>query len=116
MLKYELAHITGQRIRKLRKERRMTQKELAIIMRVSRTVVANWEAQTRLPTTEQYCQLASLFNVTSEYLTGRDWYRESETNTDNIEININKLNTSGKMVLLKVYQSLLSDHAFTDNT
>ncbi len=113
MLKYELAHVTGPIIRKLRKEKRMTQGELAVLMNVSRSVVANWESQMRAPTTEQFCQLASIFNVTADYLVGRVWDKNVDDLSEEPEIDITKLNRSGKIVMKKVYEMLISDKTFT---
>ncbi len=116
MLKYQLAHVSGPIIKKLRKEKRMTQTELAILMNVSRSVVANWESQMRAPTTDQFCRLAGIFNVTADYLVGRGWDKDADGMSDDIDIDISKLNRSGKLVIRKVYETLITDKTFTKNS
>ncbi|MDY3928662.1 MAG: helix-turn-helix transcriptional regulator [Clostridia bacterium] len=115
MLKYELAHASGPIIKSLRKERRMTQQDLSVLMNVSRSVVANWEAKMRAPTTEQFCKLAGIFNVTTDFLIGRDQNQRLINAQENI-IDINKLNSTGKSLMLKIYKLLMSDDNFTENS
>ena len=62
--------ITSERIKDLRIEHRYTQKSLADVLRISRTVVSDWESGNKLPSVAQYCELALQFGVDIEYLVG----------------------------------------------
>jgi len=62
----------GQRISELRKKRNMKQSDLAERLRVSTSTIAMWETGKRDPDTEKLNELASIFNVTTDYLLGRN--------------------------------------------
>ena len=62
----------GERISSLRKERNITQAELARIMDVSRQAVSKWENGQTSPDTVKLIQLADILDTQVEYLaTGR---------------------------------------------
>ena len=62
----------GERITTLRKERNISQAELARIMDVSRQAVSKWENDQTAPDTIKLIQLADVLNTQVEYLaTGR---------------------------------------------
>lgn len=61
--------ITGQRIAELRTENGMTQVDLATRIGVSRTTVSGYEL-TKEPDFDKLCDIAKLFNVTTDYLLG----------------------------------------------
>ena len=58
----------GQNIRKLRKERGMTQEELAAKLNISAQAVSKWEMETCSPDVSQIVPLAALFGVWSSIL------------------------------------------------
>ena len=58
----------GERITTLRKEKNISQSELAKRMDVSRQAVSKWEQGTSTPDTERLIQLAEIFNTEVEYL------------------------------------------------
>lgn len=60
------------RIRSLRIENSMTQKELSDRLKVSEVSVRNWEAGTKTPSTSAILALAKTFNVTTDYLLGNN--------------------------------------------
>ncbi len=60
----------GQIIRKLRKERNMTQEELAEQLGVTFQAVSKWENDTGLPDISQVVPLATVFNVSTDTLFG----------------------------------------------
>lgn len=62
----------GERLKILRAEKRITQKELAAVLRVPRDTVANWEINRGTPNIETISELADHFGVTTDYLLGRD--------------------------------------------
>ncbi len=62
----------GERIAQLRKERNMSQGDLAKAMNVSRQAVSKWENDLTSPDTIKLIQLADVLNTEVEYLaTGR---------------------------------------------
>jgi MerR family transcriptional regulator, light-induced transcriptional regulator len=61
----------SQRIKELRKAKGYTQKELADLLSLAQTSVANYENGTRFPDTEKLQKLADIFEVTLDYLVGR---------------------------------------------
>lgn len=60
--------MTGERIRKLRKEAGMTQRQLAQVLGVSPAAVGNYEQGTRIPGYDILNALARCFHVSAEYL------------------------------------------------
>ena len=112
MYKHDMARITGPLIKTLRKQRNMTQNELAYIMDIDRTTVANWERTQRAPTAQQYCELAAIFDVSIEYLIGKEKKKEHRYNSCN-EVQFERLNELGKKVLTDMYNVLIKNDLFT---
>ena len=54
-----------------RKERQMTQEELAQAMGVDRTTVTKWESQESFPRAEMLMKLAMFFNCTVDEILGK---------------------------------------------
>lgn len=61
----------GQRIRDLRKQKKMSQSELAKIIGVTQTTIIAWETGKAEPSSSAVANLADYFNVTTDYLLGR---------------------------------------------
>ena len=62
----------GERIRLLRKERKLTQRQLAEKLCVDCSSVTKWETQKANPDFEKQKMLADIFNVSVDYLLGRE--------------------------------------------
>lgn len=60
------------RIRQARKERGMSQKQVALELGVKGPSVSNWESGKTTPTKENYIAMSSLFHVSVDYLMGVD--------------------------------------------
>lgn len=60
------------RLRALRKEKKLTQGEIAEILEVARTTYANYEQGTREPDNKNLNKIADYFGVSVDYLLGRD--------------------------------------------
>lgn len=58
----------GDRLRELRSEINLEQKELAKILNVHKGTVSNWENDKRSPDKEMISKIASYFDVTTDYL------------------------------------------------
>lgn len=59
------------RLRKLREEKDITQKELATILGIGSTAVNGYEMGINTPTFDRLIKLADYFNVSIDYLCGR---------------------------------------------
>lgn len=60
------------KLKQLREAKNISQKQLASILLVSQSTVGNWEAGTREPSFEMVEALADFFNVSIDYLLGRE--------------------------------------------
>ncbi|MDY4191508.1 MAG: helix-turn-helix transcriptional regulator [Oscillospiraceae bacterium] len=60
----------GERIKALRKERGMTQEELAERLSVTRQTVSKWEQGTTQPDLDRVLELGRLFGVSTDHLLG----------------------------------------------
>ena len=67
----------GEKIQKHRKEKRMSQEDLAALLGVSRQAVSKWELNDTIPDTENVIQLGRILGVSLDYLQMciRDRYR-----------------------------------------
>lgn len=61
----------GQRIKKLREEKDMTQQNLADILGVSQQAVAKWESGKAEPDSMTMVRISNIFEVSLDYLLGR---------------------------------------------
>ena len=61
----------GQIIRRLRKEKNLTQEELAIQLNVTNQAVSKWENDSGLPDISQVVPLSVVFGVSTDVLFGR---------------------------------------------
>lgn len=63
--------IFTERLKELRREKRLTQKDVAIALRLPVTTYANYEQGTRLPPLDVLVLICDLFDVPTDYLLGR---------------------------------------------
>lgn len=68
----------GEKIRNLRNEKRMSQTELSKILHVSQQTVTKWETGKAEPSSSAVANIANYFNVSADYLLGRETNSESE--------------------------------------
>lgn len=69
----------SQVIKKLRKEKGLTQQELADVVGITATGVSYWESGNAIPNTETLKKLANYFGVTVNYLLGiKDNFEEED--------------------------------------
>ena len=59
-------------LKQARRKRTLTQKEVADKIGVGQSTYKNYECGLREPNNELLCKIANLFNVTTDYLLGRD--------------------------------------------
>ena len=61
----------GERIKQLRKEKGMTQTDLAMTLNVTKGTVSTWETNSRVPGFETLNALSDLFERRLDYIMGR---------------------------------------------
>lgn len=64
------------RLKELRKEKDLYQKELADKLNIGRTTIANYEQGKRFPDKDTLNKIADYFNVSVDYLLGRTNHRQ----------------------------------------
>ena len=64
--------ILGFRLRRLRKEKNMSQEELGNILGVTKVSVSGYEKGTRVPSIDILVKILDVFNVSADYMFGRD--------------------------------------------
>ena len=67
-----MSETMGLIIRRLRKEKNLTQEELAEMLNVSNQAISKWERDESMPDISQVVPLASVFGVTTDVLFGVD--------------------------------------------
>jgi len=86
------------RIKELRTQKGYTQKELAALLGVGQTTIANYENGIRIPDTEKMNKIADLFQVSFDYLLGRTENRQvSNKKLKSNNFSVNSLDDSYKM-------------------
>ena len=88
----------GLRLRALRNEKKLTQNELGKLLNVSGKTIGTWERDSRQPNIEAINKLASIFDVTTDYLLGNSnekqpqkYYDLSDKEKNDIAIQAEKL-------------------------
>lgn len=76
----------GDKIKKLREERSMLQSELCEILGIEQSTLANYENNRRIPNDEIKSKIADHFNVTVDYLLGRDINKIIADNFEIVEL------------------------------
>lgn len=74
----------GERIKELRKSHRLTMKKLGELIGVAQNTVSNWENGKRQPDYGTLTFLAEYFNVSTDYLLGKDATTERPSTTPSI--------------------------------
>lgn len=86
------------RIKQLRKEKKIKQTELAKILNLSQASVSLWETNKTTPNEEEKIKLSKYFNCTPDYLMGYTDINLKEKNTDK-----NKITLIGRNGLIEEY-------------
>jgi len=79
----------GEKIQWLRKEKGMSQEQLAAQITVSRQAISKWELGESTPDTENIVQLCKIFNVSADYLLNDDY--ESDLDIPAVKVNSDNL-------------------------
>lgn len=65
----------SKRLKKLRKEKKLTQREFAELMNLSSASIAMYETDKRSPDRETIVKMAKFFDVSTDYLLGESYVR-----------------------------------------
>ncbi|RGX56920.1 MULTISPECIES: helix-turn-helix domain-containing protein [Anaerotruncus] len=60
----------GYRLRALRKQKKLTQTQVASRLNLSKTTISGYENNTKTPSVDTLIQLSSLYGVSTDYLLG----------------------------------------------
>ena len=96
----------GKNIRKLRKERNLTQEELAELLNVTSQAVSKWENETGMPDISQILPLASVFGVSTDVLFGTVGTNDKEE-VEKLIRELHEKNTRLEINDREEYQALL---------
>ena len=66
-----------ERLKKLRKEKKVTQKEIAAELKIDQSNYAGYESGRRVPPPDKLIILADYFGVTTDYLLGRTKHKQA---------------------------------------
>lgn len=79
----------GEKIKKLRKEKKLTQKQLADLSGVAVSAISSYESGNRYPSYEVLINLLHIFHVSTDYLLGISTIKSidvTELNDNEIEV------------------------------
>lgn len=98
----------SQIIKKLRKEKGLTQQEVADIVGITATGVSYWESGNAVPNTETLNKLANYFGVTVNYLLGvKDKIEEDNSRTAILFRKAEQVDPKEKEKLLDILDSTI---------
>lgn len=109
----EMYYVFASRLKQLRAEKRLSQRELAERLQVTRTSVANWENMIRFPREGVLLELARMFGVSSDYLCGKTDIRYQIHLPNMRELDTGILNKGGLNLLFDFYDFLRSNDKYT---
>ncbi len=85
------------RIRELREAKGMQQKELAIDLCVSQPTISDWESERKVPSANSTKKIADYFNVSIDYLLGRDEKKPTPKDGDGL--------TEEQLEIIRLFES-----------
>ena len=83
--------ILGYRLRELRKENKLSQERLGKILGVSKVSVSGYESGNRIPSLEILDKILNYFDVSADYLLGREINMVCEDNNITMKLSSNDL-------------------------
>lgn len=102
--------MNGERLKKLRQDRRISQNELSEIMNVTQNAISKWERGERDPDTATLKKLADYFNVSTDYLLGVDDKKNTPSVINRKVLDVyDKLSDEARLKLLSYCDDLLGN-------
>ena len=105
-------NITASRIRALRKEKNITQLDLAKKLGIARSRISSWENGASLPEIGHIKYMSKLFGVPADYIIGTSNHRYNIKVPDYFEFDLTKLNSMGISMLHEFYKFLLNSEDY----
>ncbi|TCL75302.1 transcriptional regulator with XRE-family HTH domain [Hydrogenispora ethanolica] len=101
----------GERIKNLRTQQNQTQDELAKLLCINRSTMANWETDRAQPDLDTLIKIANHFEVSLDFLaTGRTYGEQTETDSSIKSKNAVSMNvTNEEAEVLKILRGTLAD-------
>lgn len=87
----------GEKLKELRTNKKLSQKDLSKILNVSNTIISSYELSLRMPSYDILVKIARYFNVSTDYLLG--------IKNDNI-LNIGNLTNKQKLAIRQLIDSM----------
>ena len=100
------------RVKQLRIDNNLTQKDIAEKMSITPTGVSYWETGNAIPSYETLKKLADLFNVSIDYLTGNESHN---TENDVLFRKIGKVNDEKKELLMRILNNTVDSFIDDEN-
>ena len=98
------------RLKELRMNKRLSQRELASIFKVSTGTVGNWEVGTREPDYATLTKLANFFGVSVDYLLGAERHKKEPDVLSAEERRLlegyREINAAGKKLVIQTVETL----------
>lgn len=95
------------RLKSLRNSRKISQKDFAQSLKVSQQTVASWESGRTEPSNTALKDIADYFNVSTDYLLGRDVKAPALSDEQTTVLNsFDSLNSAGRNALMAVLDGL----------
>lgn len=99
--------MVGERLKKLRKERKLTQKELAEALHLSYHAISGYERNKSEPSDEIKSDIARYFNVSADYLLGLSDFKSNTFNNENkVLLMMKELSEEDRKIIEDVVSSL----------
>lgn len=98
----------NEKLKEIRKERKLTQKELSLKTNIPYATYNKYETTQTQPDIETLCQLADYYNVSLDYLVGRDFGNQLGYLTDEQFSNIQLILNLNEKNQYKVFGYALS--------
>ena len=92
----------GDKLQKLRTQFNMSQKEVAVTINTSPSIISNYESGERTPSVENLMALARLYHCSTDYLLG------FQTNENDNTLDVSMLSGEQKALLQKLLATMKS--------
>lgn len=101
------------RLKQLRMQRNIRQKEIADYLGITVSAYGNYELGQRQPNFETLCKMADFFNVSVDYLLGRDEKQNNPSSQYQLNYFINDIQYQNSLKLFFLWADLNPEHQKT---
>ena len=100
----------GPRLRKARKDRKLTQAQLAEAIDLSNNYISNIERGTSIPSLETFVMLCNALDVTADMMLTDSVYRSSEYLKENIAVKLARCSKRNMRIIERFIDLLLEEN------